>query len=183
VIYPITLGIALFSRELLTLWLDADFAAHSYRLLQVFAFGILVNSIAHIPFTFLQGVGRSDRTGRLHAIEFPVYAVILWGAAQTMGLVGVVSAWLLRVLADTLLLFYFALKEMKNNVKGIMDWKFSLVIALAAVSFSGLFVPVNVVRLLIWIVSIVGSYMLCWHMLFSPSDRTALLKRLGYASD
>ena len=100
-----------------------------------------------------------------------------------MGLVGVVSAWLLRVLADTLLLFYFALKEMKNNVKGIMDWKLSLVIALAAVSFSGLFVPVNVVRLLIWIVSIVGSYALCWHMLFSPRDRTALLKRLGYASD
>ncbi|MGB5407778.1 MAG: flippase [Thiogranum sp.] len=183
VIYPITLGIALFSRELLTLWLDADFAARSYRFLQVFAFGILVNSVAHIPFTFLQGVGRSDRTGRLHAIEFPVYALLLWGAAQTMGLAGVVSAWLLRVLADTLLLFYFALKEMKINVKGIMDWKLSLVIALAAVSFSGLFVPVNVVRLLIWIVSIVGSYALCWHMVFSPRDRTALLKRLGYASD
>jgi len=183
VIYPITLGIALFSRELLTLWLDADFAAHSYRLLQVFAFGILVNSIAHIPFTFLQGVGRSDRTGRLHAIEFPVYALLLWGAAQTIGLPGVVSAWLLRILTDTSLLFYFALKEMKRSIKSVIDWKLSLVIALTAISFAGLFVPVNHVRLLIWVVSVVGGYTLCWHMLFSPHDRTALLKRLGYASD
>ena len=183
VIYPITLGIALFSLELLTLWLDADFAAHSYRLLQVFAFGILVNSIAHIPFTFLQGVGRSDRTGRIHAIEFPVYALLLWGAAQTMGLPGVVSAWLLRILADTLLLFHFALKEMNRSIKAAIDWKLSLVIALAAISFAGLFVPANLVRLLIWIVSIVGAYMLCWHMLFSPYDRTALLKRFGYAAD
>jgi O-antigen/teichoic acid export membrane protein len=183
VIYPVTLGIALFSRELLTLWLDADFAAHSYRLLQVFAVGILVNSIAHIPFTYLQGVGCSDRTGRIHAIEFPVYALLLWGAAQTMGLPGVVSAWLLRVLVDTLLLFYFALKEMKGSIKGVIDWKLALVIALAAISFAGLFVPASVVRLLVWIVSIVGGYTLCWHVLFSPHDRTALLKRFGYASD
>jgi len=183
VIYPITLGIALFSRELLTLWLDADFAAHSYRLLQVFAFGILVNSIAHIPFTFLQGVGRSDRTGRLHAIEFPVYAVLLWGAARTMGLPGVVSAWLLRILADTLLLFYFTLKEMKGDIKGVIDWKLSLVMALAAISFAGLFVPVNIMRLLVWTISVFGSYLLCWHMLFSADDRAALLKQLGYAGD
>jgi len=183
VIYPITLGIALFSRELLTLWLDADFATHSYRLLQVFAFGILVNSIANIPFTFLQGMGRSDRTGRMHAIELPVYAVLLWGAAQAMGLAGVVSAWLVRVLADTLLLFYFALNEMKCSIKDAIDWKLSLVVALVAISFSGLLVPVNLVRVLVWVVSIVGTYTLCWHMLFSPHDRAALLKRFGYAID
>jgi fatty acid desaturase len=100
-----------------------------------------------------------------------------------MGLLGVVSAWLLRILADTSLLFYFALKEMKRSIKSVIDWKLSLVIALAAISFAGLFVPVNLVRLLIWVVSVVGGFTLCWHMHFSPHDRTALLKRLGYASD
>jgi O-antigen/teichoic acid export membrane protein len=183
VIYPISLGIVLFSLELLTLWLDAEFAEHSYRFLQVFSFGILVNSIAHVPFAFLQGVGRSDRTGRIHAIEFPVYALMLWGAAQTMGLPGVISAWLLRVLADSLLLFYFALKEMKGGIKGVIDWKLSVVMALAAISFAGLFVPDNIMRLLVWTFSIFGSYVLCWHMLFSTDDRAALLKRLGYTGD
>jgi O-antigen/teichoic acid export membrane protein len=177
VMYPITLGIALFSQELLTLWLDAEFAAHSYRLLQVFAFGILVNSMAHIPFTFLQGVGRSDRTGRIHAIEFPIYAILLWGAAQTTGLYGVVSAWLLRIIADTLLLFYFALKEMKDGIKDVIDWKLILVLALVAISFAGLFVPVNAVRMMIWIVSVVGGYFFYWRMRFSENRCAALLRR------
>lgn len=177
VMYPITLGIALFSQELLTLWLDAEFAAHSYRLLQVFAFGILINSMAHIPFTFLQGVGRSDRTGRIHAIEFPIYAILLWGAAQTTGLYGVVSAWLLRIIADTLLLFYFALKEMKDGIKDVIDWKLILVLALVAISFAGLFVPVNAVRLMIWIVSVVGVYFFFWRMRFSENRCAVLLRR------
>jgi hypothetical protein len=88
-----------------------------------------------------------------------------------------------RVLADTLLLFYFALNEMKCSIKDAIDWKLSLVVALVAISFAGLLVPVNLVRVLIWVVSVVGGYTLCWYMLFSPHDRTALLKRVGYASD
>ena len=183
VIYPLTLGIALFSAELLTLWLDAEFAAHSYRFLQVFAFGILLSSLAHIPFTFLQGVGRADRTGRIHALVFPVYALLLWAAAQTMGLFGVISAWLLRVVVDTLLLFGFALHELKVRLKNVIDWKRSLLLALVAVSFTGLFVPTSFVRLLVWVVSVVASYILCWHMLFSQNDRAALLERFRYASD
>jgi O-antigen/teichoic acid export membrane protein len=46
-VYPISLAIAMFSQELLTLWLDVDFAQKSYRLLQVFAFGILLSCVAH----------------------------------------------------------------------------------------------------------------------------------------
>ena len=183
VIYPITLGIALFSWELLTLWLDSAFATNSYRLLQVFAFGIFINGIAHIPFAFLQGVGRSDKTGIIHVIEFPVYAVLLWGVAQTAGLVGVISAWILRIVADALLLFYFALKEMNISVESVVGFKLALLVVLTSISFAVLYIADPVSRLVIWAILVAVSYLICWYVLFSSADRFALLRRLRFVDE
>ena len=65
VLYPVTLGIALFSDALLSLWIGAEFAGQSHHMLQVFALGILVNCLAHVPFTFLQAVGRAKTVAML----------------------------------------------------------------------------------------------------------------------
>ena len=183
VIYPITLTIALFSRELLTLWLDTGFAQHSYRLLQVFAFGILVNCLAHIPFTYLQGVGRSGTTARIHVLEFPVYALILWQATQAMGLIGAVLAWLLRILVDSLLMFLFALAAMGSRIRQAIIWKHILVMAFVVVSFTGSLLQLESDRLLVLVASVITTYMLCWSLIVSQEDRAGLLKRVRCATD
>ena len=66
VLFPVvlvTVGLAQFG---LKLWLGADFAEHSFRVLQWLAVGVLFNSVAQVPFALVQGAGRPDLTAKLH---------------------------------------------------------------------------------------------------------------------
>lgn len=117
VVYTITLPICafvyFFSYELLSLWLNYSFANKSYILLMVFSFGILINCLAHIPYTYLQSVGRANSTALIHIIEFPFYIVSLWFSAKYFAELGVAIAWLFRIMVDTMLMYVMAYKEMK----------------------------------------------------------------------
>ena len=62
----------------LRLWLGPEFAQHSFRVLQWLAVGVFINSLAQVPFSLLQGVGRPDITATLHLIELPLYLGVLW---------------------------------------------------------------------------------------------------------
>src|SRR6267378_1657640 len=102
---PALLIIFVFARQLLQLWLGADFAAHSAGVLQIFCVGVLVNSIAYVPFVLLQGLGRPDVTGKIHFLELPIYAAALAILLPRMGLTGAALAWSFRLFLDACLLF------------------------------------------------------------------------------
>ncbi|MBI4538207.1 MAG: oligosaccharide flippase family protein [Gemmatimonadetes bacterium] len=91
--------------ELLGLWLGADFARESTRALQILAAGALVNGLAFVPFTQLQGLGRADLTGKFHLLELPVHLVLVWLLVARWGVTGAALAWTIRVTLDAALLF------------------------------------------------------------------------------
>jgi O-antigen/teichoic acid export membrane protein len=105
---PALLIVFVFARQLLQIWLGADFAAHSAVVLQMFCVGILVNSIAFVPFVLLQGLGRPDVTGKIHLLELPIYAAALVILLPRMGLAGAALAWSFRLFVDACLLFVAA---------------------------------------------------------------------------
>jgi O-antigen/teichoic acid export membrane protein len=98
----LTVGLA---RSGLTIWLGADFAQHSFRVLQWLAVGVLINSLANIPFALVQGVGRPDLTAKLHLIELPAYLLTLWWLIGARGVEGAAIAWTARMGVDALVLF------------------------------------------------------------------------------
>ncbi len=102
---PFVLVLALFAGNILRLWLGTDFAEKSTLVFQILAIGILVNSIAYIPFAFLQGRGRPDITAKFHLLEVPIYVGLAWFLIKAMGVSGAALAWTLRVGLDALLLF------------------------------------------------------------------------------
>ncbi|MDQ7040602.1 MAG: flippase [Rhodothermus sp.] len=102
---PITLGVVLGAADLLHVWLGADFATRSTRVLQVLALGVLMNSLAYVPYALLQGIGRPDLPARFHLLELPLYVGGAWLLITHEGIVGAAIAWALRVGADALLLF------------------------------------------------------------------------------
>ncbi|NMV41885.1 flippase [Ralstonia insidiosa] len=104
-ILPITVGLAVFARELLTLWISADFASHSTVLLQIFAVSMLVSCTAQIPFTLIQGAGKPRTTALLHCAILPLYLLGLWLFARSFGVTGAALAWLLRIIIDACTLF------------------------------------------------------------------------------
>ena len=92
-LFPIILLIIVLAQDGLTVWLGADFARHSTRVLQWLAVGVLANSLAFVPFSFIQGIGRPDLTAKLHLLELPVYLAILFWLIHPFGIVGAAIAW------------------------------------------------------------------------------------------
>ncbi len=72
VLFPVMLCTIALAQDGLRLWLGAEFAQHSFRVLQWLAVGVFINSLAFVPFSLLQGVGRPDITATLHLIELPL---------------------------------------------------------------------------------------------------------------
>ncbi len=97
---PVMVIVVIGARWGLSHWISPDFASHSTAVLQILAFGVLVNSFASIPFTVVQGMGRPDLTAILHLLELPLYLGMLWGLICLDGIRGAACAWSLRVAFD-----------------------------------------------------------------------------------
>jgi O-antigen/teichoic acid export membrane protein len=107
-LFPIMLCAVALAQEGLRLWLGPEMAQHSFRVLQWLAVGVFINSLAQVPFVFLQGVGRPDLTATLHIVELPLYLGLLWWLVSTRGIEGAAIAWTGRVAVDALFLFGLA---------------------------------------------------------------------------
>lgn len=107
---PIVLIVWLFAKEMLQIWLGGDFVVKSTPTLQILAFGVLINSLAHVPFVFLQGAGRPDLPAKLHLLELPIYIGIAWLLISKWGINGAATAWTIRVICDAFLLFVIMFK-------------------------------------------------------------------------
>ncbi len=102
---PIILVVMLFAKEALQVWLGVDFAQQSTLAMQILALGVLINSLAHIPFALLQGAGRPDLPAKFHLLQLPIYVVIAWFSIPQWGIAGAAGAWTFRIVLDTILLF------------------------------------------------------------------------------
>lgn len=107
-LFPITLLIVAFAQEGLTFWLDDMFAAQSMLVLKWLAVGVLINSLAYVPYSLIQGAGRPDLTTKLHLLVLPLYLVCVYFMIHNYGIVGAAIAWTMRVSFDTPILFFMA---------------------------------------------------------------------------
>jgi O-antigen/teichoic acid export membrane protein len=118
ILFPAVVLIVGLARSGLTLWLGPDFAQHSFRVLQWLAVGVLINSLAHIPFALVQGAGRPDLTAKLHMIELPAYLLTLWWLIGARGVEGAAMAWTARMGVDALVLFWMTQRFFRGSVGG-----------------------------------------------------------------
>ena len=97
--------IAALSRDLLDLWLGPVYATQGAAALSILALGVLVNALAHVPYVYLLGRGRSDLPAKFHLLELPLYFLGAWLLIGAFGVAGAAMAWTLRVTVDATLLF------------------------------------------------------------------------------
>jgi O-antigen/teichoic acid export membrane protein len=126
-IVPISLLVATFAREGLTLWLGTAFAARSERIVQWLAAGVLVSALSKVPYALLQGVGRPDLTALAHVAELPLYLLAAWALIGAYGADGAAMAWTLRVLLDGAILFYFACRQLPDTGRRLAPLAWMLV--------------------------------------------------------
>jgi O-antigen/teichoic acid export membrane protein len=151
---PVTVALTLFAHDLLAIWINPEFADRSAILLQVFSIGILINCLAHVPFTLIQSAGAARLTALAHLVELPFFILVLWWLTSTYGTLGAAIAWLLRMVLDTLLMFVLCSPLLGRSAKSMLNLDVLNLLLLAAVGFSGIFIQPIIVRVL-WIILVI----------------------------
>lgn len=107
-LFPVILVIVTLAHEGLTVWVGAEFAQNSTRVLQWLAVGVFINSLAFIPSTLIQSAGRPDLRAKTHIVELPIYLLVLWWLLDAYGIEGAAIAWTIRVAVDAVVFFGIA---------------------------------------------------------------------------
>ena len=115
---PAFVLIALFSSEILTIWIGAQFAQSSSEILTLMACGMLINSISFIPLTWLQATNRAKTVALIHMIELPLFCLLLWLGLRELGIRGAAMAWVARILVDACLL-WLALANLESRLAAV----------------------------------------------------------------
>jgi O-antigen/teichoic acid export membrane protein len=177
VLFPVTLVLVVFAPEALHFWLGSDFARNSAPVAEILAVAIFLNSLAQIPFAHVQGAGRPDITAKLHLFELPIYVVMLFFMARSMGITGVALAWLLRVAIDTVLLFVFSWVLLPEN--HFVLRKLPLLATGAVAIFSaGAFLHGLPAKIIFVGAGGVLVTVAMWRWMLTPREKTALLSGL-----
>src|SRR5262249_16792267 len=103
-LFPVVLVIVTLAPEGLRLWLGPAFAQNGTAVMRWLAAGILVNSVATIPFILIQSAGRPSLVAILETAQLPLYIVAVWLLTLRLGIVGTAIAWTSRVIIDAVLL-------------------------------------------------------------------------------
>jgi O-antigen/teichoic acid export membrane protein len=106
ILLPVTFALSAFSHELLHLWVGLAIADASAPMLQIFCVGILVNCLAHVPLTWLQGSGASRHAALAHVAQVPIFLALLMALTSAHGVAGAALAWLCRMLIDAAAMFF-----------------------------------------------------------------------------
>jgi O-antigen/teichoic acid export membrane protein len=176
-LFPIVLAIVTLAPEGLTLWLGADFAQHSYRVLQLIAIGVFVNSLALVPFALVQGASRPDLTAKLHLVELPLYLLVLWALIKGFGLEGAALAWVLRVSLDASVLFYLARRTLSQKALPLFRTSATMAVALLTLTLAALLVG-PLLKGVFLAAALIGFIFVSWFIILSPQERTQFQDRL-----
>lgn len=115
---PFTIGLMALSGDVLSIWLGSEFAQKSSTVMAVLTLGVLINSLAQVPYSLVQASGRPDVTAKFHLLELVPYLALVWWATSNYGILGTAVVWLLRVGVDACLLFWFANRLLPKDQQG-----------------------------------------------------------------
>ncbi len=181
-LFPITLALLTLSREILELWISAEFAWNSYRVLQILAVGVLINSLAQIAYALVQGAGRPDLTAKFHLAELPLYLAALGWLVPAYGVTGAALAWTGRVTVDAVLLFYASGKLISVETAPRVNQAW-LLASLAGIGLAtGLGLENVLVKLAFLAVGLPALLAWCWLRCFSAEERAVVLDLLSHSN-
>ena len=104
---PICMILALFSKKLLEIWINIEFAENTWLIALILLIGIIFNALAHIPLASLQATGKVKTTAFIHVGELFFYLPLLFYFVPSFGIKGAAVIWTSRAILDFVFLFIF----------------------------------------------------------------------------
>lgn len=178
IIYPIVILIITFANEGMRLWLGQKFAENSSFILQLLAAGVLFNCVAYIPFTFLQGIGKPDITAKVNLLELPPYVLAMWFAIKQFGINGAAFVWFLRMVIDTMILFWFTYKQVISNTKFHFNFSYLLILVLIVSSLLPIIISNLIAKSLVISIILCVFLIVSWKFLLMEEEKIFLMSRI-----
>ena len=180
---PIMLTFVILAEDLLTLWIDASFAEKSAPVLKWLAIGVLINFLAQVAYNWVQSVGRSDLTAKLHLFELPIYLTLIWFLARSLGIVGVAIAWTVRVGVDAALLFFLARRYLAVTDR---NFRYLTSLGLLGIGFYAgatllIRISPSIMFHFIMVATLTTIYsIIAWGWFLTPSEKRQMVKRIPW---
>src|SRR5688572_33101985 len=128
-----------------------------------------------IPLIFLYGIGRADLAAKIHLLELPAYALLLWLLVPALGAEGAALAWSLRAFVDALLLFAVSRRLYPAHQFKYAQVAAALLIGTGALSIGCLMVSTEG-RFAYGFFMLALFAILGWKQLLTQHDRVALAR-------
>jgi O-antigen/teichoic acid export membrane protein len=135
-LFPVTLLLGAFAGTVLDLWIGPEFAREGASAMLVLCAGVLVNSLAQVPFASVQARGGARSTALLHLAELPLSVAAVWLMTLHWGVTGAALAWTLRIVLDFAVLQMIARPESGVAGRRGGDRSAAVVAVLTAASFA-----------------------------------------------
>jgi O-antigen/teichoic acid export membrane protein len=173
-LFPVVFLIFLFAPEGLQVWLGPVFAQKSTVILRWLTVGVLINSLAQIPYVLLQAVNRPDIPGKIHLAEIPIYLGAMVLAIKHFGLPGAAAVWALRLIVEAAALAFFARKTL---VPHALSSRFMAILALMlAALFFCQFESGMAAKAMTAVAVIAGFVVASWMLVLEPDEREQVRK-------
>jgi O-antigen/teichoic acid export membrane protein len=181
--FPVALVTIIFAHDALLLWLGADFASHSTRVAQWLAAGVFINSVARVPFVFLQSAGRPDLLAKLQLVELPFYVSLLLIALRLYGIEGCAMVWTIRIALVGPLLFLWAGKVIPGWRFTLQRWAILMALSGSAFWIGAVIGDRGLALKIPLAAAAVGAFtIVAWQMLLTGVERDWLLKRVSVSA-
>jgi O-antigen/teichoic acid export membrane protein len=99
-LFPACLIGSLLSYQLLAIWIDPQFSAHSSAILKILCIGVFLSGVDSTTATFLEAIGRPDISTKISFGQLFLYLPLLYLFVTHLGVVGAAIAWSIRVFID-----------------------------------------------------------------------------------
>ncbi len=183
-LYPIALIVITFAREGLTLWLGNEFASNGTVPMQLLMLGVFINSLALIPYTLIQAVGRPDLTAKLHILELPLYIVLLLWLLKKYGIEGAAIAWVLRIILDTVVLFSLVrVKILPEAARPIKKIILAISVSCILICFPASMAQHLAIKLVAVLLVLIFFFYSCWLRLLDTKEKCFLKNFFSNACD
>ncbi|MGZ4788956.1 MAG: flippase [Terriglobales bacterium] len=177
ILFPAVFLIVLFAPEGIHAWLGPEFAALSTPVLRWIAVGVLVNSVAQVPYGLIQAVNRPDLTAKVHLYELPLYIVLVVSAVHFDGIAGAALAWTVRLTVEAVVLVVLARRvvAMENSYRPLA---IAMMLAFSALGLAA--IPLDLAaKLLLAFIVLVLFALLGWHSLLERDEKQHLRTWFG----
>ncbi len=175
VLCPLCAAVVAFAPQIMSLWIGRRFAAQSAVVLQILALGAFATGLSWIPLALLHGAHRPDLAAKIHLVDFPFYALMMWILVRKFGLTGAAFTWSGRLLLENVVIFAMASRFIVVSRREIAGACASLILALALIAIGALVPDVRAKAIFLCGLSAVTS-VVAWRFLLDGRERSRILR-------